>query len=88
MSASASVRIKAMIALMCLFFAVAFMVPATAFAQDSGKTVRVGWYESSFNTTDQFGRRSGYAYEYQMKLSAYTGWTLEGNIRRRRGHRD
>ena len=41
------------------------------------KTVRVGWYESAFNTTDRFGRRSGYAYEYQQKIAAYTGWTYE-----------
>jgi diguanylate cyclase (GGDEF)-like protein len=37
----------------------------------------VGWYESSFNRTDDAGRRSGYAYEYQMKLAAYTGWKYE-----------
>ena len=39
--------------------------------------MRVGWYESAFNQTDAFGRRSGYAYEYQMKIAAYTGWTFE-----------
>lgn len=38
------------------------------------KVVRVGWYESPFNHTDTFGRRSGYAYEYQQKIAAYTGW--------------
>ena len=43
----------------------------------AGKTVRVGWYESSYNHTDQRGRRSGYAYEYQRKIAAYTGWTYE-----------
>ena len=31
----------------------------------------------SFNTTDQFGRRSGYAYDYQKKIAAYTGWNYE-----------
>ena len=41
------------------------------------KVVRVGWYESAFNSTDRFGRRSGYAYEYQQKIAAYTGWTYE-----------
>ena len=62
-----------------LFFAVAMilMVPLTAYAQESGKTVRVGWYESPFNTIDQFGRRSGYAYDYQEKIAAYTGWDYE-----------
>ncbi len=50
-------------------------------SQDSSgsgrKVVRVGWYDSSYNTLDQYGRRSGYAYEYQLKLSAYNGWTYE-----------
>lgn len=48
-------------------------------AQDDAakKVVRVGWFESPFNTTDQFGRRSGYAYDYQRKIAAYTGWTYE-----------
>lgn len=38
------------------------------------KIVKVGWYESPFNKTDEFGRKSGYAYEYQRKIAAYTGW--------------
>jgi diguanylate cyclase (GGDEF)-like protein len=46
-------------------------------ALNTEKTVRVGWYDSSFNTVDQFGRRSGYAYEYQMKIAGYTGWNYE-----------
>ena len=41
------------------------------------KVVRVGWYESAYNSTDRFGRRSGYAYEYQQKIAAYTGWKYE-----------
>lgn len=53
------------------------MTPRVAFAQDSGRIVRVGWYESPFNITDEVGRRSGYAYEYQQKIAAYTGWTYE-----------
>ena len=52
------------------------MKPA-AHAQETGKTVRVGWYESPFNTADQFGRRSGYAYDYQQKIAAYTGWEYD-----------
>lgn len=62
-----------------LFFVIAmtFMLPLTAHAQEPGKTVRVGWYESPFNTMDQFGRRSGYAYDYQQKIAAYTGWSYE-----------
>ena len=41
------------------------------------KHIRVGWFESAFNTSDEFGRLSGYSYEYQQKLSVYTGWTYE-----------
>ena len=55
----------------------AWLLPFGARAANDGKVVRVGWYESSFNTTDAQGRRSGYAYEYQMKLAAYNGWTYE-----------
>ncbi len=47
-------------------------------AQESeNKTVRVGWFDSSYCYTDQFGRRTGLAYEYQQKLVAYTGWNYE-----------
>lgn len=64
-----------------LLFAVmtlSVLLPVTAaYAQKTQKTVRVGWYESPFNITDEHGRRSGYAYEYQRKISAYTGWEYE-----------
>ena len=54
------------------------LVMLSAYAQQPGqKTVRVGWYESPFNITDQYGMRSGYAYEYQRKIAAYTGWNYE-----------
>jgi signal transduction histidine kinase/CheY-like chemotaxis protein/ABC-type amino acid transport substrate-binding protein len=49
----------------------------SAFAQEK-KVVRVGWYDSEpFIYFDRFGRRRGYAYEYQQKIAAYTGWTYE-----------
>lgn len=49
-----------------------------AFAQESReKTVRVGWYESTYCYRDQFGRRRGIAYEYQQKIAAHTGWIYE-----------
>ena len=53
------------------------LLPCAAFADGAGKTVRVGWYESTFNTTDLSGRRSGYGYEYQQKVAAYSGWHYE-----------
>ena len=72
---TASRNEKRFAALLFVFvLAAACCLPITAFAHDGGKTVRVGWYESSFNATDQSGRRSGYAYEYQRKIAAYSGW--------------
>ena len=63
--------------LLFLIFAVSLSLPINAQSKDEGKIVRVGWYDSSYNQLDTAGRRSGYAYEYQLKISAYTGWTYE-----------
>ena len=63
--------------LLCLLLTAALLPAGVTQAEQEGKTVRVGWYESAFNTTDGLGRRSGYAYEYQMKIAAYTGWKYE-----------
>ena len=41
------------------------------------KTVRVGWHEVPYFIEDGNGRWSGYSYEYQCKVAAYTGWTYE-----------
>ena len=60
--------------LLCIVLTAALTVPLKANAKTPTKTVCVGWYESPFNSTDSAGRRSGYAYEYQMKIAAYTGW--------------
>lgn len=51
-----------------------FSVPLTVSAEESKKTVRVGWHESPHFITDQYGRKTGYSYEYQRKVAAYTGW--------------
>lgn len=63
--------------LLCLSLVIAFLMPCAAHAVKQEKTVRVGWFESSFHQTDQFGRRSGYGYEYQQRISIYTGWKYE-----------
>ena len=63
-----------------LFFALIIItgIPLSAQAGSTPqKIVRVGWFDSSYNTLDESGRRSGYAYEYQLKLSAYNGWKYE-----------
>ena len=38
--------------------------------------LRVAWYpNSAYNITCENGERSGYGYEYQQSVAAYTGWT-------------
>ena len=59
---------------LCILITAALAVPIAAAAKSETKNVRVGWYESPFNSTDDSGRRSGYAYEYQLKIADYTGW--------------
>ncbi len=54
------------------------VAPITTFASDTGeKTVRVGWHEPPYFIKDENGRQSGYSYEYQRKVAAYTGWKYE-----------
>ena len=61
--------------LLVLLLAASFLPPLAAQAQGGEKVVRVGWHEEPYFITDQYGRRSGYSYEYQCKVAAYTGWT-------------
>lgn len=72
-------RIIMVILLMALVLSTA--MPSAAFAHEKDaqkqKVVRVGWFESSFCSYDKFGRRCGIDYEYQQKISAYTGWKYE-----------
>ena len=63
--------------LLCAVIAVMSLPLTVAAASQERKVVRVGWYESTFNTTDHLGRKSGYGYEYQQKLAAYNGWEYE-----------
>ena len=78
MESTRRIRYAARIALMlALAVLAALALPIGAHARESEKIVRVGWYESPFNITDELGRRSGYAYDYQQKIAAYTGWTYE-----------
>lgn len=72
-------HIKRMIIILLLFMIIINnAIPASVHAESSEhKTVRVGWFDSSFCYYDDFGRRCGIDYEYQQKISAYTGWTYE-----------
>jgi diguanylate cyclase (GGDEF)-like protein len=54
-----------------------FLLLADAVAEEPSKVVRVGWFDSSYNNIDGSGRRTGYSYEYQQKIAAYTGWNYE-----------
>ncbi|MBP5255553.1 MAG: transporter substrate-binding domain-containing protein, partial [Clostridia bacterium] len=70
-------REKAIALLMSVITLLFLLTPFGAAAKSGSRVVRVGWYESYYNRTDELGRRSGYAYEYQQKIAAYTGWTYE-----------
>ena len=66
--------------LLCLFLFFILMSVATevnAAATEKNKTVRVGWYEDSYHITDKNGDRSGYGYEFEQAVAAYTGWDFE-----------
>ena len=63
--------------LLCLSLALLCLLPAAAPAESGPRVIRVGWYETPFNHKDTLGRRTGYAYEYQRKIAAYTGWKYE-----------
>ena len=69
---------KLTLCLLCLVLALTFAASLSAQgAVPENKVVRVGWYESAFHRTDEFGRRSGYGYEYQQRVATFTGWTYE-----------
>ena len=61
--------------ILCLLLTATLIAPLTVSARKEIKNVRVGWFDSTFNIMDKTGRRSGYSYDYQMKIAAYTGWT-------------
>lgn len=62
---------------LCLsVFLLLVCLPLQALAAE-GKVVRVGWYESGYNTTGPSGERTGYGYEFQQTVAAYTGWRYE-----------
>lgn len=60
-----------------ILFSALFPIPAKAAEQSEKKTIRVGWVEGAYHITRANGERSGYAYEYEQTVSAYTGWDYE-----------
>jgi ABC-type amino acid transport substrate-binding protein len=66
---------RAALLALCLMVLLNAMLPLAAHAKErEQKTVRVGWYESTFCYRDRFGRRCGIAYEYQQRIAVHTGW--------------
>lgn len=63
--------------LLCFVMMTVFLPLTSAGAESAGKTVRVGWHEPPYYITDEKGRHSGYTYDYQQKIAAYTGWNYE-----------
>ncbi len=71
-------HLKRLLAVLLLLGMIMSFMPWAAGAEGTApKTVQVGWFDSSFCYYDTFGRRCGLAYEYQQKISAYTGWEYE-----------
>jgi diguanylate cyclase (GGDEF)-like protein len=67
-----------MVLIFSLMLTFASIAPQAVYADERyPKIVRVGWYDSSYNYFDEHGRRSGYAYEYQLKLASYNGWNYQ-----------
>ncbi len=63
--------------LLCLMLYIT-VIPLPVSAEEAKyRTVRVGWYEGTYNTTGPDGRRRGYSYEYQQAVAAHTGWKYE-----------
>lgn len=63
---------------LCLLTVLHMIAPLPACAQpQENKVVRVGWHEAPYFITDKYRRRSGYSYEYQCKVAAFTGWHYE-----------
>ena len=54
------------------------VLPFSASAEEAkNRTVRVGWYEGTYNITGPDGQKRGYSYEYQQAVAAHTGWQYE-----------
>jgi len=69
--------VSLILALVVLFITI---LPANVLAEstiENRKNVKAGWFNEVFFEVDGAGRKSGYGYDYQQKIAAYTGWTYE-----------
>ena len=67
---------------LCLSFLITAIFPTIVLAEEStGKdkqeTVKAAWYEDSYHITGENGVKSGYGYEYEQAVAAYTGWDYD-----------
>ncbi len=63
--------------LLCLVLYSAVLPFSVSAEEANNRTVRVGWYEGTYNTTGLDGKKRGYSYEYQQAIAARTGWKYE-----------
>ena len=72
-------RFNIMLSLLICLTVVLGAIPFSVFAADESDTVKVGYYENEvFQEGAKEGAvKTGYAYEYYLKLSEYTGWKYE-----------
>lgn len=63
--------------LFCLLTFFAVLAGVSASAQAESKIVRVGWYQDVYNIKGSHGERSGYVYELEQSVAAYTDWKYE-----------
>ena len=75
-------------ALLCLALMTTAVLCAAAPAEKDGRTVRVGWYDSSFNIMDEFGRRTGYGDGVPVLIGGGQGTGPLRRHRQRKCHRD
>ena len=62
---------------LCLVLYITVLPFSVSAAEAKNQTVRVGWYEGTYNTTRPDGKKRGYSYEYQQAVAAHTGWKYE-----------
>ena len=63
--------------LLCLILYITVLPLPVSAEEAKSRTVRVGWYEGTYNITGPNGERRGYSYEYQQEVAAHTGWKYE-----------
>ena len=63
--------------LLCLVIYITALPFSVSAEEAKNRTVRVGWYEGTYNITGPDGKKRGYSYEYQQAVAAHTGWKYE-----------